>query len=79
MPDFDIDFCQSRREEVIRYVQEKYGRQQVAQIITFGSLQARARSAGCRPGSADALWTGRQAVQTRAGESGESGDAGPGD
>ncbi|MTH97882.1 DNA polymerase III subunit alpha [Roseibium sp. RKSG952] len=42
MPDFDIDFCQTRREEVIRYVQEKYGRQQVAQIITFGSLQARA-------------------------------------
>ncbi|NVK35777.1 MAG: DNA polymerase III subunit alpha [Rhodobacteraceae bacterium] len=42
MPDFDIDFCQARREEVIRYVQEKYGRQQVAQIITFGSLQARA-------------------------------------
>ncbi|WP_346912206.1 DNA polymerase III subunit alpha [uncultured Roseibium sp.] len=42
MPDFDIDFCQSRREEVIRYVQEKYGRKQVAQIITFGSLQARA-------------------------------------
>ncbi|MBL0371264.1 DNA polymerase III subunit alpha [Rhizobium sp. KVB221] len=42
MPDFDIDFCQDRREEVIRYVQEKYGREQVAQIITFGSLQARA-------------------------------------
>ncbi|MEZ5871959.1 MAG: DNA polymerase III subunit alpha [Nitratireductor sp.] len=42
MPDFDIDFCQERREEVIRYVQEKYGRGQVAQIITFGSLQARA-------------------------------------
>ncbi|MFN4125580.1 DNA polymerase III subunit alpha [Pannonibacter indicus] len=42
MPDFDIDFCQNRREEVIRYVQEKYGRSQVAQIITFGSLQARA-------------------------------------
>ena len=42
MPDFDIDFCQDRREEVIRYVQEKYGRAQVAQIITFGSLQARA-------------------------------------
>lgn len=42
MPDFDIDFCQDRREEVIRYVQQKYGRQQVAQIITFGSLQARA-------------------------------------
>ncbi|MCP8895568.1 DNA polymerase III subunit alpha [Shinella daejeonensis] len=42
MPDFDIDFCQERREEVIRYVQGKYGREQVAQIITFGSLQARA-------------------------------------
>ena len=41
MPDFDIDFCQNRRDEVIRYVQEKYGRDQVAQIITFGTLQAR--------------------------------------
>jgi DNA polymerase-3 subunit alpha len=42
MPDFDIDFCQDRREEVIGYVQEKYGVDRVAQIITFGSLQARA-------------------------------------
>jgi DNA polymerase-3 subunit alpha len=42
MPDFDIDFCPERREEVIRYVQERYGREQVAQIITFGTLQARA-------------------------------------
>ena len=42
MPDFDIDFCQERREEVISYVQEKYGRDRVAQIITFGTLQARA-------------------------------------
>ena len=42
MPDFDIDFCQDRREEVIRYVQRKYGRERVAQIITFGKLQARA-------------------------------------
>ncbi|MDB2642088.1 DNA polymerase III subunit alpha, partial [Alphaproteobacteria bacterium] len=42
MPDFDIDFCQSRRDEVISYVQQKYGRAQVAQIITFGKLQARA-------------------------------------
>jgi DNA polymerase-3 subunit alpha len=41
MPDFDIDFCQNRRDEVINYVQEKYGREQVAQIITFGTLQAR--------------------------------------
>ncbi|MBB3929225.1 DNA polymerase-3 subunit alpha [Kaistia hirudinis] len=42
MPDFDIDFCQDRRDEVIDYVQQKYGREQVAQIITFGTLQARA-------------------------------------
>ncbi|WP_411956272.1 DNA polymerase III subunit alpha [Arvimicrobium flavum] len=42
MPDFDIDFCQDRREEVIRYVQGRYGREQVGQIITFGTLQARA-------------------------------------
>src|SRR6266705_1544905 len=41
MPDFDIDFCQDRRDEVIEYVQERYGRDQVAQIITFGTLQAR--------------------------------------
>ncbi|MEM6663852.1 MAG: DNA polymerase III subunit alpha [Pseudomonadota bacterium] len=38
MPDFDIDFCQDRREEVIQYVQGKYGRDRVAQIITFGAL-----------------------------------------
>ncbi|HVZ30520.1 MAG TPA: DNA polymerase III subunit alpha [Asticcacaulis sp.] len=42
MPDFDVDFCQERREEVITYVQDKYGRDRVAQIITFGTLQARA-------------------------------------
>ncbi len=42
MPDFDIDFCEERRDEVIRHVQQKYGREQVAQIITFGTLRARA-------------------------------------
>ncbi|MBE7185999.1 MAG: DNA polymerase III subunit alpha [Methylobacterium mesophilicum] len=42
MPDFDIDFCQDRREEVIRYVRDRYGHKQVGQIITFGSLQPRA-------------------------------------
>ena len=42
MPDFDIDFCQDKRDEVIRYVQERYGRDRVAAIITFGKLQARA-------------------------------------
>ncbi|MET0370281.1 MAG: DNA polymerase III subunit alpha [Sphingobium sp.] len=42
MPDFDIDFCETRRGEVIRYVQQKYGTDHVAQIITFGKLKARA-------------------------------------
>ncbi len=42
MPDFDIDFCQERRDEVITHVQQKYGSDKVAQIITFGKLQARA-------------------------------------
>jgi len=41
MPDFDIDFCQTRREEVIGYVQRRYGKDRVAQIITFGSFLAR--------------------------------------
>ncbi len=42
MPDFDIDFCQDRRDEVIRYVRREYGADRVAQIITFGKLQAKA-------------------------------------
>ncbi len=42
MPDFDIDFCQERRGEVINYVRNKYGHNRVANIITFGKLQARA-------------------------------------
>ena len=42
MPDFDIDFCQDRRDEVIAYVRERYGAERVAHIITFGKLQARA-------------------------------------
>lgn len=41
MPDFDVDFCQDRRDEVISYVQDRYGKDRVAQIITFGKLQAR--------------------------------------
>ena len=41
MPDFDVDFCQSRREEVIDYVKEKYGKEKVSQIITFGRLQTK--------------------------------------
>ncbi|MBX6741001.1 MAG: DNA polymerase III subunit alpha [Acetobacteraceae bacterium] len=48
MPDFDIDFCQDRRDEVINYVRNEYGHDRVAQIITFGKLQAKAavRDAG---------------------------------
>ncbi|MCA0370853.1 MAG: DNA polymerase III subunit alpha [Proteobacteria bacterium] len=42
MPDFDVDFCQDRRDEVIAYVRERYGADRVAHIITFGKLQARA-------------------------------------
>lgn len=42
MPDFDIDFCQERRSEVIQYVRSKYGNERVAQIITFGKMQAKA-------------------------------------
>jgi len=42
MPDFDVDFCPDRREEVINYVKREYGTDRVAQIITFGKLQARA-------------------------------------
>ena len=42
MPDFDVDFCQEKRDRVIAYVQSKYGENRVAQIITHGKLQARA-------------------------------------
>ena len=42
MPDIDVDFCQDQREEVIRYVVEKYGRERVCQIITFGTMKAKA-------------------------------------
>ena len=47
MPDFDIDFCETRRGEVIRYVQDRYGHDRVAQIITFGKLKARAVLRDC--------------------------------
>jgi DNA polymerase-3 subunit alpha len=42
MPDVDVDFCMERRDEVIQYVSEKYGKENVAQIITFGKMQAKA-------------------------------------
>ena len=61
MPDFDIDFCQDRRGEVIKYVENKYGSDRVSQIITFGKLQAKAalkdvsRVLGLSFGEADAI------------------------
>ena len=42
MPDFDVDFCYERRQEVIDYVNEKYGRDHEPQIVTFGTMAARA-------------------------------------
>ena len=42
LPDIDIDFCERRRGEVIEYVTRKYGRENVAQIITFGTMKAKA-------------------------------------
>ncbi len=79
MPDFDVDFCQNRRDEVIRYVQDKYGADQVAQIITFGTLQARAVLRDVGRVLADAVRSGRSPRQDGAAESGEPGDALEGD
>jgi len=61
MPDIDVDFCMERRGEVIDYVREKYGRDSVGQIITFGTLKSRAavkdvgRTLGFTPAETDAL------------------------
>jgi DNA polymerase-3 subunit alpha len=63
MPDFDIDFCMDRREEVIRYVQEKYGRDRVGQIITFGALLSKAAVRDVGRVLADALRPGGPAVE----------------
>ena len=79
MPDFDIDFCQDRRDEVIRYVQQKYGRDRVAQIITFGKLQARAVLRDVGRVLAHALRPGRPAVQAGAEQPGASGHPRAGD
>ena len=49
MPDFDIDFCMDRRDEVIDYVARKYGRDRVSQIITYGTMAAKAVVRDCRP------------------------------
>ncbi len=61
MPDFDVDFCYNRRDEVIEYVKQRYGSDHVAQIITFGTMAARAsirdvgRALGMSYGSVDAV------------------------
>jgi DNA polymerase-3 subunit alpha len=61
MPDIDVDFCEERRGEVIEYVREKYGRDSVGQIITFGTLKSRAcikdvgRVLGFTPAETDAI------------------------
>ena len=47
MPDFDIDFCMDRRDEVIDYVAQKYGRDKVSQIITYGTMAAKAVVRDC--------------------------------
>ncbi len=60
--------------EVIRYVQQRYGADRVAQIITFGKLQARAVLRDVGRGAADALWPGRSHHQTGAQQSGRPGD-----
>ena len=51
MPDFDVDFDERRRGEVIRYVTEKYGEDRVAQIVTYGTIKAKQARQGRRPGS----------------------------
>src|SRR5215208_2367459 len=61
MPDIDVDFCFERRGEVIEYVREKYGKDAVGQIVTFGTMKSRAaikdvgRTLGFTPGETDAL------------------------
>ena len=76
MPDFDIDFCQDRRDEVITHVQERYGRDKVAQIITFGKLQARAVLQRHRPRPWHALRPGRSHLQNGAEQPCQSNDLG---
>ncbi len=78
MPDFDIDFCQDRRDEVIRYVSAKYGADRVAQIITHGKLQARAVLRDVGRVLRDAVRPGGPALQADPQQSGQPGDAGRG-
>ncbi len=58
MPDFDVDFCMERRDEVIEYVANTYGKQAVSQISTFGTMAAKAGGQGCRSRTGQAVWPG---------------------
>ena len=79
MPDFDIDFCQDKRDRVIHHVQEKYGRDMVAQIITFGKLQARAVLRDVGRVLQMPLSAGGPNQQAGAEQPGQAGDARTGD
>ncbi len=79
MPDFDIDFCQDRRDEVIAYVRREYGADRVAQIITFGKLQARAAVRDVGPRARPAVRAGEQGCRADPEQSGQAGDAAAGD
>ena len=79
MPDFDIDFCQDRREEVIRYVQQKYGREQVAPDHHLRIAAGACGVARRRPRAGNVLRPGRQDLQAGAQQSGQSDAAVQGD
>ena len=64
MPDFDIDFCYEKRQQVIDYVVAKYGADHVAQIITFGTMAARGAIRDVGQGDGDSLCTGRRGSET---------------
>ena len=63
MPDFDVDFDERRRGEVIRYVTEKYGDDRVAQIVTYGTIKAKQARQGRLPGARLPVRDGRAAHQ----------------
>ena len=78
MPDFDIDFCQEKRDQVIHYVQEKYGVENVAQIITFGSMNARGVLRDVGRGVAATLSGNRPTVQNDPEQPGSADNPEPG-
>ena len=63
MPDFDVDFDERRRGEVIRYVTEKYGEERVAQIVTYGTIKAKQAVKDAEPGDGPPVRDGREAHQ----------------